>query len=422
MWPGARVREKASPMYQSLHQSYGFYDYYGTLYWYPQTPSSVFVGQERSMMVDQEPVPGSVDRGEKPCLHVSSKIEVSTATFTRWYGGYWIKSPVALYVVPPSDFLAVPGGTQTHVPDVLGDFLLGVDPMKNVVEGMPFIKEMRQTREMVKKPFNFLNQDWPRLAKGGRKALEKARKRRVSLAEALTRTGFHKGSNLWLEAHYGWDPLFMDIANVATSASSFSSEYDRYKNGDPSWTKFRAQQPIMSEMSEDKTALDWLTTENVELLRVTGQYRFKPAAATGYVLSYPNFLAKKMGLNLSSVASAAWEVVPYSFVLDWLVPVGDMLKKLTATPCEFDLQRISHHHILRGTQTRYFNLGPPLNHPYGQAEKAQGWIKAWTSTSQQYSRNYGIPEPSGFAFGGLTTTKVISGLSLIAQRLHLPLK
>lgn len=422
MWPGDRVREKASPIYQSLRQSYGFYNYWGYLVWYDQTPSSVIVAQERSMMVDMEPVPGSVKRGEKPCFHVTNKIEGSSAAITRWYGGYWVKEPAVLYTGIPTDFLAIPGGTTSHVPDVLGDFLLGVDPLKDVVQGLPFIKEMKQTRDMVKSPFKFLSQDWPRLARGGREAIKKASRRKASLAEALTRTGFDKGSNLWLEAHYGWDPLFMDIANVATSASSFSSEYDRYKNGDPSWTKFRSTQSISSETSNDVTALDWLETTNSELLRVTGSYRVKPAGSTGYALSYPNFLAKKMGLNLTSVASAAWEVIPYSFVLDWLIPVGDLLTKLTNTQCEFDLQNVSHHHILRGEQTRYFKLGAPINHPYGGAEKTQGWIKAWKSSSQQYSRNYGIPKPTGIAFGGLTTTKVMSGLSLIAQRLHLPLK
>lgn len=422
MFPGDRQRVKAKTSYSSKSILRGQYLPNHTLSW--GKPNVVNTPQARvsETINDLAPVPGKkMTRDEKPCVHVKSEIQGGDTVVTFWDGGVWIREPVLVWAPLPTGYLTMPSRSTNAIPDVLGEFLEGVDPSKDVIMGMPFIKEMKQTRQMIKKPFGFLSQDWPRLARGGREAISKLKKRKVSLGEALTRTGFDKGSNLWLEAHYGWDPLFMDLAAVGTSASSYSSDYDRYINGDPSWTKFRKTMPIYTDNDSSETSSSRLENETTELLKVTGEYRVKPAASTGYALSYPNFLAKKHGLNLSSILTAGWEMVPYSFVLDWLIPVGDLLGSLKDTRCLFDLRNISHHHTIEGTQRRFGKV-PQTVHPYGQASPTKGFVLQWTLVARTYSRNWGIPQPSGVVFGGFTTTKVLSGLSLIAQRLHLPLK
>lgn len=415
----ARTRERNEDTYNSFPIRTGFPNWWTYhIDWYPGSLAGTNTIKRR-VMSDSYPTGHLLGQfSENSCQHVIHETVGNTAMVIQWYGGYFQEAPAwSLLGSLPTGFPPIiDSGSR---PDLLGEFLEQVNPEKECLMGLPFIKELRETVKMVKKPMAFLTQDFPRLAT----TYTRGKKfRKLSLAEVLTRTGFHKSSSLWLECHYGWDPLFMDLQSMAEGAASAHDDYERYKNGDPSWTKFKKYNAPVVTSSTDTHINSSVEYSNSEQHGVTGRYRYKPGGDMGFVISYPHFLAQRNGLSLSNLASAAWEVIPYSCVLDWAIPVGKLLQRLKGTPCNFDLDHVSHHTKFVASEKRSMQFA---NQGFSQlgVSQTQGWFELYTAKTKEYRRNYYNGEPEGLiGIGGtLSTSKMLTALSLIAQQLHLPL-
>jgi hypothetical protein len=81
----------------------------------------------------------------------------------------------------------------------------------------------------------------------------------------------------------------------------------------------------------------------------------KPAQVTDYVVVYvqPSFsFATSAGVDFGGPLEWAWELIPYSFVVDWMIGVGDWLTALSA----FD-----HVAALHGAHTQRVKLNTPYD-------------------------------------------------------------
>jgi hypothetical protein len=119
--------------------------------------------------------------------------------------------------------------------------------------------------------------------------------------------------NAWLQYIYGWLPLLSDIHDGA----------DRLVNG------YRDKGFIITSRCTSKAYYetgtrpdgqfdsDWVCDGSA---RVQIEARIKS-----------RFLDNLAGSGVLNPLSVAWEVVPFSFVVDWFVPVGSVLESLTAT-------------------------------------------------------------------------------------------
>lgn len=120
-------------------------------------------------------------------------------------------------------------------------------------------------------------------------------------------------SNLWLEWHFGWSPLIDDCQKAAkvltdplpkTKIRGSAETFVRYNSqwiqtGPPNTTHTTS---IVTRVRNRQGALVGITNPNVAL---AGQ------------------------LGLLNPAALAWEIVPFSFVVDWFVNVGDWLQGFT---------------------------------------------------------------------------------------------
>jgi hypothetical protein len=119
-------------------------------------------------------------------------------------------------------------------------------------------------------------------------------------------------ANHWLELQYGWKPLLQDAFGVAELLSRHL-DTDRYNVGS------RA-----SATSSEKTSggssntVKWVS-EKTTRCRMSLTYRLESAGRA--------VLAQT---GISNPALLAWELLPYSFVVDWFVPVGNYLQALSA--------------------------------------------------------------------------------------------
>lgn len=125
---------------------------------------------------------------------------------------------------------------------------------------------------------------------------------------------WRKTPQAWLELQYGWNPLMSDLYGAC---SELDSPKTREKN-------------VFSVKSK-KTLMDALTVDFSSVLysgcRVTVGVKADMKVSLAYRLR--NFtLALLSSLGLTNPAEIVWERVPFSFVVDWFLPVGNWLSAL----------------------------------------------------------------------------------------------
>lgn len=114
----------------------------------------------------------------------------------------------------------------------------------------------------------------------------------------------------WLELQYGWTPLLLDVygsaeyvakllhdssVDLIVKATGKGSSTDTYLNA-----------------GEQSTAVANAIVKHIVHLKVSDP-----------------LLRNSAALGLTNPLNVAWELVPFSFVVDWFLPVGDMLNSLS---------------------------------------------------------------------------------------------
>lgn len=125
------------------------------------------------------------------------------------------------------------------------------------------------------------------------------------------------GANLWLESWYGWVPFVSDVYDAFTTLQSLS-DLDHAMVG---VTRAKVWSKI------DRIGFDGTEISGSEAVRYyspysesrTGVWRWKP---TDF------YIPAKLGLL--NPLSVAWEVLPFSFVADWFIPIGSWIDTLDA--------------------------------------------------------------------------------------------
>lgn len=127
-------------------------------------------------------------------------------------------------------------------------------------------------------------------------------------------------ANEWLSYWYGWVPLFSDIYGLQ----------EQIKAG------FRDKDQVFSvsrQLSQPIDLRKFIGDPNVGYSKnttVTGQASEFVAVNYWQQVSKPRLLALNQ-LGVTNPLLIAWELVPFSFVLDWVLPIGAFLDGLTAT-------------------------------------------------------------------------------------------
>jgi len=121
----------------------------------------------------------------------------------------------------------------------------------------------------------------------------------------------------WLEYSYGWKPLLKDVHDMATATAELFIEHQNVVRT----AKGRAQtegqwstknRPVQNQVVYETHATDRIWVE------VEVRYRI-PTSQINPINAF--------GLN--NPLEVAWELVPFSFVVDWFLPVGDAIRSLT---------------------------------------------------------------------------------------------
>lgn len=122
--------------------------------------------------------------------------------------------------------------------------------------------------------------------------------------------------NSWLEVQYGWNPLMSDVSGACSELSSN--------------LEFEPRRPVV--VRSRKKILDtglysvvWSPGYAISDFEVDVKVDAKVQLC--YTLnSFPTALFSSLGLT--NPAEIVWELVPYSFVVDWFLPIGDWLSAM----------------------------------------------------------------------------------------------
>lgn len=184
---------------------------------------------------------------------------------------------------------------------------------KPEVAGLVALAELRSTVASLLNPVNGALRWLARNAPTKKK--RKRRSKRQELKDSLK-----DASNQHLTIIFGLMPFISDIQGILKAIETFNPDPERFTaRGEASAHSFH-------EVSSTPTELDGANKK---------QYQYHDTVnVTVSVRAYQLYeasveLQNNLGLSLSDVPKAGWQLVPLSFVADWFANVGDFISALT---------------------------------------------------------------------------------------------
>lgn len=204
--------------------------------------------------------------------------------------------------------------------------------------------------------------------------------------------------NLWLEYSYGWVPLVSDVYD-AIEFQKKNAPTARIRK------KIRSGQTFSYETSQP----DLRSTVRTTHLIKTPHF----AAAGAKVRIEDAGWAFLNQFDISNPLSLTWELLPYSFVVDWFIPIGDFLRIQNSlagvtlvNPYSVSKTLIKYDCTVRIVPD---NLLPEIwQVDYSEANAYSEYV--WKH------RLPNIPMPSLTTMVKLDISKAISALALLTQR------
>lgn len=214
-----------------------------------------------------------------------------------------------------------------------------------------------------------------------------------------TRGGTKNAGNLWLEYHFGWDPLIKDIFAATERLTTPRTSLGYYGSASQSVDRVYAN---LHETYVDPNGAGTII-RNLDRFH-KGKVRVRTG---GFVrVSNPN-LNLLTDLGLTNPAVLAWEVIPFSFVVDWFVNVSQVLNSYT------DM------------------LGLSWSKPFTSTKFSGKYLEQWSvdDTITSYSDAYAVTgegsmynRTTGLATPKLQTTFKVPGVTRAATAISLLLQ
>jgi hypothetical protein len=199
----------------------------------------------------------------------------------------------------------------------------------------------------------------------------------------------YRAANNWLELQYGWLPLLQDVHAGAQML--------QHQLSTPPKQRVRVSKTAYGENPGNPSNL-------------------RPS-------SWENYTRKNVILEVESVnmpvlsglldpLSVAWEVTPYSFVVDWFIPVGNFLSAMAFDSAVTGKFVISRKRLIRAESWQYHN--PP---GYTWTVDAPGFKEVRVQFDRTVGNTYSPPLP---AFKGLQKAAswqhAANALALLTQK------
>lgn len=155
-----------------------------------------------------------------------------------------------------------------------------------------------------------------------------SRRRKWLLKRSKVLTVAQAAANAWLECRYGWRPIISDMGTIidSTHVTAARSERRTFRGG----TRGMLNDSV--KVSVGNTAVPQLTGAEA-----TTNFKKSWSSSSGVIVQVSNLnrssaVAKSLGLRPCDIPATLWEIIPYSFVVDWFVGIGTWISALTPNP------------------------------------------------------------------------------------------
>jgi len=377
-----------------------------------------------SGLTDQKCSPGELSRSFHPCTHVTGCASIVSGDYSfRWntapnlYHYVQVLVPVMAYNITPPNIAWGP-----LVSD-LGSLVR--DRLSNGSLLLVTVKELGKTVSMLRNPFNLMRTNWRSIV--GKKTI-------AQLAQ--------KPASLWLEYQYGWKSLYADIKSFSKAFARMESHYAELAL-DLTSTRFSKRAEIALPVPGNKAICwshsftdSWIAQNwgpGLSSDHGAGGVAFLWGSAIATVgcrrklgvdtfMNRLKYAQRQLGCSTADLLPTLWEIVPYSFVVDWFVNLQGLCgylgacRLLTSANCSELGYSIKEEYRYRG----YFYPDSYLcGTGYGNIYDKQAKQSATEGIYTRYTRSPGLPATnlSDFCGTDLSVTQLVSGAGLIIQRL-----
>lgn len=192
--------------------------------------------------------------------------------------------------------------------------------------------------------------------------------------------------SLWLEYHFGWEPLVKDIHDTIM-----------FLDGD-----FPAGLVRSKSVRRGSLTVNMKGGTNLEVQFYTGSSMRAKVSLTNPMLHVAN------SMGVINPLTILWEVVPFSFVVDWFIPIGSYLNSYTDY---FGIE------LIHGSKTRksWARGKQWVTDSNGAVTSRQGTVEAVC-----IDRSLGIPSakfPRFKSFKGFSPVRGATAVALLLQTL-----
>jgi hypothetical protein len=207
--------------------------------------------------------------------------------------------------------------------------------------------------------------------------------------KSFVRPGVRDIPKYYLEYKYGWKPLMSDLHTL----------YENFNSRSPEAMILHASR-FVTEVFDRDGPTDNLVINHKINLSVTGGCKVSACPNTAFLRA-----ANQWGLT--NPLTLGWELVPYSFVIDWALPIGNFLEAITS---EMGLSFVGGFTSLRMD-----------GHISGNRKNTGGFLPEegshveWAIRKYQRQQLSGFPTARVYAKSPFSTPNVLSALALWRQ-------
>jgi len=150
-------------------------------------------------------------------------------------------------------------------------------------------------------------------------------------------------AGLWCEMRFGWRPLLSTLNGVIEALNTLHGESKR--------VTYRASEPL--SYSEEKLSVLHQQSLGFEsTLNVSTKFSYESTFRGGILLEKTTTLAQDLGLDLRYVPIALWDLIPFSFIVDRFVNVGNFIRSIHPIPISafggsWVVERCEYSHLYR---------------------------------------------------------------------------
>lgn len=295
--------------------------------------------------------------------------------------------------------------------------------------GLLFLGELRETIGMIRRPAEAfrkaLSKYLSTLTTTRRIVNRKLRPRKSESADAfrLRRAQAVKDamSGSWLELQFGVKPLISDVQEISEECVRLMTEPSRK-------TRLRSKStevPLRASIIDTKNSQAF----GFETPRFSGKFEKSTVATVQYVVGLKREVSgpttglenvgRRLGFQIQNFVPTAYELLPWSFLIDYFVNIGDILEAVCT-----DTSAISWINKTQRTKTTFtcvedlsgsFGYGLNAWNPYlVTGKKTSKRVFVRTTLSRTQPSSLGIP-PLILSVPGTDSTKWYNMAALLAQ-------